>query len=78
MANLHKEAKKDITPYLTGEEYARTFKQHCKNVQDAVYRGDLDEEVQELIVSLEIDTDRSEIQPAQNPNDPNGLWYVIS
>ena len=78
LANLHKEAKKDVAPYLTGEEYAWTFKQHHKNVQDAVYGGDLDEEVQELIASLEIDTDGSEIQPAQNPNDPNGLWYVIS
>ena len=78
LANLHKEAEKDIAPYLTGEEYVQTFKQHHKNVQDVVYRGDLDEEVQELIASLEIDTDGSKIQPAQNPNDPNGLWCVIS
>ena len=61
LANLHKEAKKDVAPYLTGEEYAQTFKQHCKNVQNVVYRGDLDKEVQELIASLEINTDRSKI-----------------
>ena len=78
LANLHKEAKKNVTPYLTDEEYAQTFKQHHKNVQDVVYRDNLDEEVQELIASLEIDTDRSKIQPAQNSNDPNGLWYMIS
>ena len=77
LENLHKEAEKDVAPYITGEEYALSFRQHRQNVQGAVYEGDLDEEVQELLANLGIDTEGSEIQPAQNPNDPNGLWYVI-
>ena len=45
LENLYKEAKKNIAPYITGEEYVLSFRQHCQNVQDAVYKGDLDEEV---------------------------------
>ena len=45
LENLYKEAKKNIAPYITGKEYVLSFRQHCQNVQDAVYKGNLDEEI---------------------------------
>ena len=78
LENLHKEAEKDITPYISGEHYAKEFKKHKKNVEQAVYGGDLDEEIKELMENLGLEIEESEIHQAQNPNDPNGEWYVIS
>ena len=78
MAKLHKKTDKDITPYISSEHYAREFKKHKKDAEKVVYGGDLDEEIKELMENLGLEMEESELQQAQNPNDPNGEWYVIS
>ena len=78
LENLYKKVEKDITPYISSEYYAKEFKKHKKNVEQAVYGGDLDEEIKELMENLGLEIEESEIHQAQNPNDPNGEWYVIS
>ena len=78
LAKLHKEADKDITPYISGEHYAREFKKHKKDAEKVVYGRDLDEEIKGFMENLGLEMEESELQQAQNPNDPNGEWYVIS
>ena len=34
--------------------------------------------IKELIENLGLEMEESELQQAQNPNDPNDEWYVIS
>ena len=77
LKDLHKQAEKGFNPYTSAEHYAKEFQQHREDVQGVSYDVHLDEEVQALMADLDLDTEESEIQPAQNPNDPNGEWYVI-
>ena len=78
LENLYKKVEKDITSYISSEHYAKEFKKHKKNVEQAVYGGGLNEEIKELIENLGQEMEESKIHQAQNPNDPNGKWYVIS
>ena len=77
LEDLHKQAEKGSNPYTSAKNYAKEFQQHREDVQGVSYDVHLDEEVQALMADLDLDTEESEIQPAQNPNDPNGEWYVI-
>ena len=77
LEDLHKQAEKGSNPYTSAKNYAKEFQQHREDVQGVSYDVHLDEEVRALMADLDLDTEESEIQPAQNLNDPNGEWYVI-
>ena len=77
LEDLYKQAEKGSNPYTSAENYAKEFQQHREDVQGVSYDVHLDEEVWALMADLDLDTEESEIQPAQNLNDPNGEWYMI-
>ena len=77
LEDLHKQAEKGSNLYTSAKNYAKEFQQHREDVQGVSYDVHLDEEVWALMADLDLDTEESKIQPAQNLNDPNGEWYVI-